>query len=337
VRATTGGHGLDLFTHVIFAYLLSFILWGPAAPQYIAAGALAGGLPDADVLLFPLTRWFPSLHHRGAVHTVVGVTVIAAVGSVLVPYLPYFTHSSPLLYFVAMEIGGLSHLALDGFTNYSVRPLLPFSGRSLRLNADVAVSLVTMVLTGVTLVVLIFEHGNVPFGVWEETAWILVGVYGGYLLVRALARWRAGLLRRKYGYTEVLPSTNPWRWLLLEEVDTPEHYHIRFHRLSLGSGVEGSDRSLDVAKLPPAPGPVGSAQAALDRTYLPAMAESEWLAESFHFGEAAEKGSVYEVWWYIVSQATGRRAYGVHGEIDRATGAIRLRSGFLKLPSPAPM
>lgn len=328
---------MDLFTHVIFAYLLSFIIWGPGAPQYIAAGALAGGLPDADVLLFPLTRWFPTLHHRGAVHTVVGVTLIAAVGSFLVPFLPYFTHASTLLYFVAMEIGGLSHLVLDGFTNYAVRPLLPFSGRSLRLNADVAVSLVTMVLTGVTLVVLILEHGTVPFGVWEETAWILVGVYGGYLLLRGLARWRAGIQRRRLGYTEILPSTNPWKWLLLEETDTPDHYHIRFRRLSLGQGMTGTDRSLDVTKLPPKDGPVVSPHDALERTYLPAMAKSEWLAESYHFGEAAEKGSVYEVWWYMVSQATGRRAYGVHGEIDRATGAVQLRSGFLRLPSAAPM
>jgi membrane-bound metal-dependent hydrolase YbcI (DUF457 family) len=328
---------LDLFTHVIFAYLLSFIIWGPAAPQYIAAGALAGGLPDADILLFPLTRWFPSLHHRGTVHTIVGVTVIAAVGSLLVPYLPYFTHASTLLYFVAMEIGGLSHLALDAFTNYSVRPLLPFSGRAFRLNADVAVSLVTMVLTGFTLVVLILEHGTVPFGVWEETAWILVGVYGGYLLLRSVARWRAGILRRKFGFAEVLPSTSPWRWLLLEESDTPERYHIRFRRLSLSDGMTGSDRILDVAKLPVVAGPVSSRQAALERTYAPAMAKSEWLAESYHFGEAVEKGSVYEVWWYIVSQAAGRRAYGVHGEIDRTTGAIQLRSGFLRLPSAAPM
>jgi membrane-bound metal-dependent hydrolase YbcI (DUF457 family) len=328
---------LDLFTHVIFAYLLSFIIWGPAAPQYIAAGALAGGLPDADILLFPLTRWFPSLHHRGAVHTILGVTLIAAVGSFLVPYLPYFTHASTLLYFVAMEIGGLSHLVLDGFTNYMVRPLLPFSGRSLRLNADVAVSTVTMALTGATLAVLIFEHGNVPFGVWTETAWILVGVYGGYLVLRGVARWRAGLARRQFGYAEVLPSTNPWKWLLLEETDAPDHYHLRFRRLSLAPRSTGTDRVLDIAKAPPTAGPVLTAQAALERTYLPAMAKSEWLAESYHFGEAAERGPVYEVWWYMVSQATGRRAYGVHGEIDRATGTMTLRSGFLRLPSGSPL
>ncbi len=101
--------------------------------------------------------------------------------------------------------------------------------------------------------------------------------------------------------------------------------------------MEGIDRSLDVPIRSPVPGPVSSPQEALERTYLPAMAKSEWLSRSYHFGEAVEKGPVYEVWWYIVTQATGRRAYGVHGQIDRATGTIELRSGFLRHPSVGPM
>ncbi|MCI4329930.1 MAG: metal-dependent hydrolase, partial [Thermoplasmata archaeon] len=76
---------MDLFTHVVFAYLLSFVIWGPAAPQYIAAGALAGGLPDADALLFPLARRFPLLEHHGITHSILGVTLVAAAGSFLLP------------------------------------------------------------------------------------------------------------------------------------------------------------------------------------------------------------------------------------------------------------
>ena len=328
---------MDLFTHVIFAYLLSFVIWGPAAPQYIAAGALAGGLPDADILLFPLTRWFPSLHHRGIVHTVLGVTVIAAVGAFLVPFLPYFTHASTLLYFVAMEIGGLSHLALDGFTNYAVAPLEPFSRRVLRLSADLAVNLVTIGLTAGTLVVLIAEHGTVAFNVWVETVWVLIAVYGGYLVLRGLARWRAGVARRREGYGAVVPSATPWTWLLVDEDDGPGHYRIRYRDLVLGGRAAGAERRLEVAKLAAAPGPVGSPQDALDRTYLAAMATNRWLARGYHFGEARERGDAYEVWWYMVGAGGVRRQYGVHGEIDRGTGAMRLRSGFLTLPTaPAP-
>jgi len=326
---------MDLFTHVIFAYLLSFILWGPAAPQYIAAGALAGGLPDADILLFPLTRWFPRLHHRGIVHTVLGVTLIAAVGSVVVPYLPYFTHANTLLYFVAMEIGGLSHLALDGFTNYAVAPLEPFSRRILKLDADLAVNLVTIVLTAGTLVVLVAEHGTVAFNVWVSTAWILVGVYGGYLLLRGLARWRAGIARRAEGYSAVLPSATPWSWLLVDEQDSPEMYRLRFRELVLGRRPTGAERTLEVRKLPTAPGPVDSPQAALERTYLAAMAKNEWLAENYHAGAALERGSVYEVFWFLVGAGGMRRSFGVRGQIDRTTGAITLRSGFVRIPAEA--
>ncbi|HTW76523.1 MAG TPA: metal-dependent hydrolase [Thermoplasmata archaeon] len=326
---------MDLFTHVIFAYLLSFVLWGPAAPQYIAAGALAGGLPDADILLFPLTRWFPRLHHRGIVHTVLGVTVIAAVGSVLVPYLPYFTPASTWLYFVAMEVGGLSHLVLDGFTNYAVAPLEPFSRRTLKLDADLAVNLVTIVLTAGTLVVLIAEHGTVPFNAWVETVWILIAVYGGYLLLRGVARWRAGLARRREGYGAVLPSASPWRWLLVDEADSPDRYRIRFRAFELGGRPSGAEHALEVRKVPTAPGPVDSAHAALERTYLAAMAKNEWLAESYHAGAAIERADAYEVFWFMIGASGFRRAFGVRGTIDRRTGATTLHSGFLRIPREA--
>lgn len=326
---------MDLFTHVIFAYLLSFVFWGPAAPQYIAAGALAGGLPDADILLFPLTRWFPSLHHRGIVHSVLGVTVIAAVGAFVVPFLPFFTAASPLFYFLAMEVGGLSHLALDGFTNYAVTPLAPFSRRTLRLDADTAVNLTTLALTAVTLVVLIAERGHVPFTVWTETVWILVAVYGGYLLLRGLARWRAGIASRREGFTSVEATSNPWIWLLADEEDTATHYRIRYRTLQLGHRAAPDERSLLVAKTPPATGPVESPQAALDRTYAAAMSKNRWLRSRYHFGEAVPSGNVFRVFWYVVGMGGRGRAVGVHGEIDRATGAIELRSGFFRLPSGA--
>jgi membrane-bound metal-dependent hydrolase YbcI (DUF457 family) len=327
---------VDLFTHVIFAYLLSFVFWGPAAPQYIAAGALAGGLPDADILLFPLARRFPRLEHRGIVHTVLGVTVIAGVGAFLLPFLPYFPRASTLLYFVAMEIGGLSHLALDGFTNFAVAPLEPFSKRVLQLNADVAVSLVTIGMTAVTLAVLILERGRVPFTAWTETVWILVAVYGGYLLLRATARWRASVAGRREGYRSVLPTTNPWVWLLLDERDSADRYRVRYRRLALGRGEEGPTKSMEVAKTAAVTsGPVESAQAALDRTYRAALEKSDWLTWRTHFGEAVERGDVYHVIWYVIGVGGFGRTFGVEGDIDRATGAIQLRSGFMRIPASA--
>ncbi|MCI4364271.1 MAG: metal-dependent hydrolase [Thermoplasmata archaeon] len=324
---------MDLFTHVIFAYLLSFVLWGPAAPQYIAAGALAGGLPDADALLFPLWRRFPILRHHGITHSLLGVTIVAAAGSVLVPYLPFFPHASTLLYFVAMEIGGLSHVFLDGFTHFAVTPFLPFSLRQLRLDADVAINVAMLTLTSVTLVTLILERGTVPFTLWIETAWLLTAIYAAYLLVRGIARWKAEGIRRREGYTSVAPTTNPRVWTLLEERDSADRYRVRYRRYRFGERTPQPERTMEVRKVAPAPGPVLTPEAALERTYLPALDTNRWLASRAHAGHAVARETVFEVAWFIVEMSGAGRTMGVRGEIDRSTGAMRLRSGLFQVPA----
>ncbi|HTP53992.1 MAG TPA: metal-dependent hydrolase [Thermoplasmata archaeon] len=326
---------MDLFTHVVFAYLLSFVVWGPGAPQFIAAGALAGGLPDGDALLFPLTRRFPILRHHGITHSILGVTIVAAVGCVLVPYLPFFTHASPLGYFVAMEIGGLSHVFLDGFTHFAVLPLLPFSLRRLRLDADVAINVAMLSLTAVTLGTLIAERGHVPLSVWVETTWILAAIYGGYLLLRGVARWRAGVVRRRERFSAVAPTSNPRVWTLLDQEDTPARYRLRFRRYRFGEKAPEPETSFEVAKVPPSPGPVGSEREALERTYLAAMEHNPWMAMRAHVGVAFVRGDCYEVLWYIVEVAGLGRTFGVRGRIDRSTGAMELHSGVIRRPPGA--
>ena len=73
---------MDLLTHVLVGFLLTYGIVGLKA-LYLAAGALAGGLPDADILFIPLARRFPILRHHGITQSVFGVTVVAAVGWVL--------------------------------------------------------------------------------------------------------------------------------------------------------------------------------------------------------------------------------------------------------------
>ncbi|MCI4369174.1 MAG: metal-dependent hydrolase [Thermoplasmata archaeon] len=326
---------MDLLTHVVFAYLFSFVLWGPAAPQYIAAGALAGGLPDADGLLFPLARRFPILEHHGITHSIVGVSIIAGVGSLLLPFLPYFPHASTLLYFIAMELGGLSHVFLDGFTHFAVHPILPFSWRELRLDADVAINVVMLALTATTLVTLGLERGSVPFSLWVETAWILTTIYAAYLVIRAVARWKAGVVRTREGFTGVGPSTAPWVWTLIDREETPERYSIRYRRYRMGEKAPAPERRLVVDKRSGSspPGPVRSPQEALDRSYEAAMNKNGWLALRPHFGEASARGGVYDVVWYMVEGTGSGRTWGVHGTVDADTGAMQLRSGIFQKPA----
>ncbi|MFI5415487.1 MAG: hypothetical protein ACHQ16_07545, partial [Candidatus Lutacidiplasmatales archaeon] len=222
---------------------------------------------------------------------------------------------------------------LDGFTHFAVTPFLPFSLRQLRLDADVAINIVMLTLTSVTLVTLSVERGVVPFGIWVETAWLLTAIYGGYLLLRGVARWRAAVARDREGYSTVAPTTDPRVWTLLDVQDTAVRYRVRYRRYRFGESTPSPEHSMAVNKLPPSKGPVRNAQEALERTYLPAMERNRWMATRAHAGEAVERGDVFEVRWFIVEVAGFGRTLGVRGQIDRTSGEMRLRSGFFRRPS----
>jgi membrane-bound metal-dependent hydrolase YbcI (DUF457 family) len=109
---------VDPFSHLLLGYLLGFGIWGSAGLPYVVAAAIGGALPDADVALYPLSHRFPLLRHRGVSHSILGVTVIAAIGCLFVPRAmawglgSAYSDGSTLVFFVALEVGGLSHVFL---------------------------------------------------------------------------------------------------------------------------------------------------------------------------------------------------------------------------------
>lgn len=316
---------MDLFTHILFAYLLTFAIWGPTYPTYIAAGALAGALPDADILLYPLSRRFPIFRHHGITHSLLGVTIIALGGAILGPYL--VPGLNGYLTFLAMEGGGLSHVFLDGFTHFSVPPLAPFSTKELRLDADRAVNFATMTMTLLSFFVLISERGAVPLHVWIVTAWVLVGVYGAYLVIRGAGRIQVQRLRRRDGYGGVIPTGNPRRWILVDESPGPGHYRIRWREYRWGTGYTTPERALDVEAPPEIrPGPVETEGEALARS-LPSIGKaSRFLADSYRFAEVSRDERGYEVFWYSLEFTTFGRAPGVLARVDAATGDVAVRT-----------
>ncbi|WP_232685939.1 metal-dependent hydrolase [Halobacterium zhouii] len=93
------------------------------ALTFVLVGFWFGMLPDIDLYL---SNWFPqSIHHHGVVHTILAVTILAAVlgpivGGVLKASLgdsewfsPEATDSAYGVGFVAVWVAGLSHLFAD--------------------------------------------------------------------------------------------------------------------------------------------------------------------------------------------------------------------------------
>jgi membrane-bound metal-dependent hydrolase YbcI (DUF457 family) len=326
---------MDLFTHVLIAYLISYGLWGTTGIQYIAAGALAGGLPDADALFFPLANRFPLLRHHGITHSIFGVTVIAAAGAFLVPPLfaavigPSFAAGSPLLYFLAMEAGGLSHVFLDGFTHFAVPPLAPFSKWELHLDADRAINLGTFAFTGFSFWLLLDERGRVPLAFWQWTSWALLAGYLGYLTVRGLARWRAEGARKAGGFTAVVPQGTPTRFLLVEERSDGVRMRLRSATYHLLGGRVDPGPSLELPITPPPAGPVADAEQALGASYAPSLKAGRVLAMTYHTASVRRFADHFLIFWYSLEFSMLGRAAGVIARVDTATGAVTTRTAWM--------
>ena len=300
---------MDLFTHILIAYLLSFGLVG-FQPSYLAAGALAGGLPDADILFFPLARRFPVLRHHGITHSILGVSVVAVAGALVAPRI---AGGDPWLYFLVMEVGGLGHMLQDGFTHYSVPPFLPFSEQPLELDADRAINFLTLVVSVVSFYLLLgVERNHVPFSVYLWTVYGLMVFYGAYFAIRLSARLWVGRRLRALGPFDVpVPLTNPFRWLLLSESKANGRMRTTFAEYTFGRGIRRGPFTVDVPlEASGATGPIGSAEEALSRSYPIARKASDLFDQTYHFGEAKPEadGGWLATWYSLEFTAFGRAA-----------------------------
>lgn len=326
---------MDPFTHLLFGYLVTFGVWGPSGIQYVVAGALAGGLPDADILLYPLARWVPAVRHRGLSHSIVGVSVIAVVGAFVLP--PVFGTvlgasygvGSTFYFFVAMELGGLSHILLDSLDHWSIPPFAPFSNTEYHLDAERIMNLGAMIFTVVSYVLLIYEQGQVARWVWAVTGWTLLALAGLYLAIRLYARWRVGIARRREGFSAVIPQADPRYFLLVDDDNGTPLRRLRVARYDLLRGRRGPIRTLEVPVVADAAGPVPDLASAYARSYPAALKESWILGETHHFAEARPTPSGFEVHWFSLEFVAFGRASGILADVDRTTGEVKLRSKWM--------
>jgi membrane-bound metal-dependent hydrolase YbcI (DUF457 family) len=311
---------MDLFTHVLVAYLITYGIVG-LQPQYLMAGALAGGLPDADVFLWPLARRWEIYRHHGITHSLPGVTAVALVGAFVGPRL---APGTPWVYFLVMEAGGIAHVLQDGFTHFSVQPLLPFSKKRLQLDADRAINMLTMGVSIASFVLLLgVERNHVPLWIFQLTLYVLMAFFGGYFALRLIARaFIARAMRRFPDYVVPIPTANPLTWLLLVELKDGGREKTTFVQYRLGRGVRLGPLKVDVPldteyAGPEAPAPIDTPDKAMEVSYPVARKTSEIFDETYHFAEAQKVPSGgWLVTWYSLEFAAFGRAAAVRVRID---------------------
>ncbi len=321
---------MDLFTHVLVAYLVTFGLVG-FQPQYLAAGALAGGLPDGDAIFFPIARRFPVLRHHGITHSVFGVTVVAVVGALVAPRL---MPGSPLVYFLVMEVGGLAHVAQDGFTNFSVPPLLPFSSRRLALDADRAINFLTLVVSVASFYLLLgVERNRVPFSDYLLTVYALSAFFAAYFVIRLVGRWSIG--RRLPGlgeFDKVVPTANPFAWVVLSERTNGGRVRTSWGRYLLGRGLVSGPFTVEgpIAASPHS-GLPGTEAEALDWSYPLARRANSLIESTYHFGEATQGAhGEWTAFWYSLEFTMLGRAAAVKVVFPADGGPAVVKSAFYR-------
>ena len=321
---------MDLFSHVLVAYLLTYGVFG-AQPQYLAAGALAGGLPDADALFFPLAQRFPLLRHHGITHSLTGVTVVAVAGAFLAPMI---LPGAPLVYFAVMELGGVAHILQDGFTQFAVPPLAPFSGRLVHIDADRAISFVTLVASVLSFYVLLdVERNHVAFSVYVATLWVVAAFFVAYFAVRLAGRAAIGRHRNLLGQrAEIVPTGNPLSWMLITETMDAGRVRTAFARYRLGRGITEGPVSVE-GPIEPSPhdGAPTTAAQALEWSYPLARKESGVLRSTYHFGEAFEEaGGGWVAVWYSLEFTMFGRSPGVRVRFPSGGGVADVKRTFYR-------
>lgn len=321
---------MDLLTHVLVAYLVTYGLVG-FQPQYLAAGALAGGLPDADALFFPLARRFPILRHHGITHSLTGVTVVAVVAALIAPMI---LPGSVLVYFVVMEVGGVCHILQDGFTQFSVPPLAPFSDKRLQLDADRAINFVTLVVSAVAFYVLLgLERNHVAFEVYLGTLYLITAFFVAYFAVRLTGRVLIGRrLKRDGAFQQLVPTGNPFTWLLLSETNAGGRVRTSWARYTLGRGIVEGPHSVDgPLEASPHTGAPTSEKEALEWSYPLARRASRVIEGTYHFGEAyPETAGGWVAFWYSLEFSAFGRSAAVRVRFPGDGGPAQVKSTFYR-------
>jgi membrane-bound metal-dependent hydrolase YbcI (DUF457 family) len=326
---------VDLFTHILVAYLVTFGIVG-FQPSYLAAGALAGGLPDADALFFPIARRFPILRHHGITHSLTGITILAVAGALIAPTI---APGSPWIYFLVMWVGGLCHVLQDAFTNFSVPPLLPFSKKEVHLDADRAINFATMIVSVLSFYLLLgVERDHVPFDWYLLTVYLLMAFFAAYFAVRIAGRLRVGQQGRALGpYTAVVPTGNPFNWVLLNEQVADGRVRTTWARYHWGRGITDGPNTVEAPiEAPPHAGSPRSADEALSWSYGLARQASRMITSTYHFGEAflSAAGEWVAVWYSLEFTAFGRSS-GVRVRFPADGAAPEVRSAFYRPKHPA--
>jgi hypothetical protein len=169
--------------------------------------------------------------------------------------------------------------------------------------------------------------------VYLLTVYGLMVFYGAYIGIRLAGRYfitrhRAALAPD----AAVIPTGNPFSWLLLAEEKTPDRIRTTWARYRLGRGLTEGPFTVEASTVStPHTGSPANAPQALDWSYPLARGKGRMMNDTYHFGEAFERpGGEWEAIWYSLEFTTFGRAMAVRVRFPAGGGPPTVRSAWYR-------
>lgn len=214
---------MDLFTHLMFGFLLSGWESGGFYNTYVIFGCFAAILPDADVFFWPLGDKYPLLRHHGISHTLIFCLCASAI---LFGVAAAVFHIFDFRLFILMLGCSGMHVFSDYLTTWGVPALYPFSKKHYRVAVDLAVNPLVMLMF---FALISFMQAAKLGMLGRVDIWMasyLTGiVYLAYFGGRAAAKAGLTLSAGRNGFSAI-PTMSPFHWKTARREETEAEIRV---------------------------------------------------------------------------------------------------------------
>ena len=203
---------MDLFTHLVVGTLFYNLLLKGIAFEYIFLASLFSVLPDLDVFIMPLRRFFKSnyLDHRAGSHSyIIGIIISAVIGGI---YSGIMRKPFLIAWVIGMSFYGL-HVSMDLLTTTKIPYLFPLSKKEHCFYVEKAGSLFTMINSVIFIILSMSLYaGSVEIFILRLMFNIYTAFFISYYVYRILSRvWFGSKLKDNQKY---FPGVLPFQYTI---------------------------------------------------------------------------------------------------------------------------
>ena len=205
---------MDIITHLVFGALMYILFFKGITFEYIIYAMFFAILPDLDIFLSPLKRYFKSnyLEHRSGSHSYVMGMIISAIIGIIISMV---THQSFLNLWIIGSIFYGIHISQDLLTTTKIPYFYPISKKEYCFYVEKAGSGFTLISSVILIITLIISY-NITSDI--SLIFTIINIATYFMLIYYIYRiitkiWINNQLSEHQKY---LPGVLPFNYLIFD-------------------------------------------------------------------------------------------------------------------------